>query len=197
MKKLLLLLPFMVVMAQPPMLSPEAAEALAAATAEDHRDMMRQLGITVLRPGPSGRDGAPNAANYDETKANPFPEYPAVLTLKNGKQVTSAKMWTEKRRPEIVEEFDREVLGRVPKNGPKVAWTVTQTVETTVGKLPVVAKQLSGRLDNSAFPEVSVEIQMVVVTPAAATGPVPVMMMFGRAALPGAPLPAGMRMPPP
>jgi hypothetical protein len=48
----------------------EAAKALAAATADDHKDMMRQLGIKALRPGPSGREGAPNQANYDESKAN-------------------------------------------------------------------------------------------------------------------------------
>lgn len=197
MNKLWFTMPCVVALAQPPMLSPEAAKAQAAATAEDHRNMMRQLGITALRPGPSGREGAPNAANYDEAKANPFPEYPALLTLKNGQPVTSAKIWISQRRPEIVEDFDREVLGRVPKQAPKVTWTVTQTLATTVGKLPVVAKQLAGRVENGGFPEISVEIQMVLVTPASATGPVPLMMMFGRAALPGAPLPAGMRIPPP
>src|SRR5690606_3967786 len=40
-------------------------------TADDHADMMRQLGITKLRPGPSGQENAPNAANYDEALANP------------------------------------------------------------------------------------------------------------------------------
>ena len=177
--------------------NPEALKALAAATAEDHRDMMRQLGITALRPGPSGRDGAPNQANYDESKANPFPDFPAILTLKNGKKVSSAKVWNEKRRPEIVEEFDREVLGRVPRNVPKVTWTVTNTVETTVGPHKAVAKQLTGHVDNSAFPEIQVDIQMVLVTPAAAKGPVPVMMMFGRAALPGDTSPGGRLGPPP
>ena len=45
----------------------------AAATAADHQNMMEQLGITALRPGPSGNESAPNHANYDEAKANPFP----------------------------------------------------------------------------------------------------------------------------
>jgi len=38
-----------------------------------------------------------------------------VLTLKSGKKVTSAKTWREQRRPEIVEDFDREVLGAFPR----------------------------------------------------------------------------------
>src|SRR5215212_12152849 len=58
-------------------------------TADDHRQMMQQLGITALRPGPSGNEQAPNHANYDEAKANPFPKLPALLTLKNGQHVTT------------------------------------------------------------------------------------------------------------
>src|SRR5215467_3573998 len=89
---------------------------------QDHRNMMEQLGIKALRPGPNGRAaaGEPNAANYDPTKANPYPDLPDVLTLKNGKKVTAAAMWWNQRRPEIVEDFEREVVGRVPKNAPKV-----------------------------------------------------------------------------
>ena len=91
---------------------------------QDHKNMMDQLGITQLRPGPSGQPGKTNSANYDEAKANPFPDLPDVLTLKNGQKVTTAEMWWKQRRPEIVEDFEREVIGRVPKNVPKVNWTV-------------------------------------------------------------------------
>src|SRR6266550_8709274 len=86
--------------------------------AEDHQNMMDQLGIKALRPGPSGTETAPNHANYEEAAANPFPDLPEVLTLKNGKKVTTRDMWWNQRRPEITEDFDREVLGRVPKNVP-------------------------------------------------------------------------------
>ena len=64
--------------------------------------MMDQLGIKALRPGPSGTETAPNHANYDEATANPFPILPDVLTLKNGKKVTTAAMWWNQRRPEIM-----------------------------------------------------------------------------------------------
>src|SRR4051794_12039417 len=44
--------------------------------AQDHQNMMEQLGIKALRPGPNGNEKAPNHANYDESKANPFPDLP-------------------------------------------------------------------------------------------------------------------------
>jgi lysophospholipase L1-like esterase len=158
-----------------------AAQSGGWTAAEDHQNMMAQLGIRKLRPGPSGNESAPNHANYDEAAANPFPNLPEVLTLKNGTKVTSADMWWRQRRPEIVEDFDREVLGRVPKNVPRVTWTVNNTVNGTVGSYPVVRKQLVGHVDNSSFPAIRVDIQMTLVTPTNARAPVPVMMMFGGA----------------
>ena len=160
-----------------------------AATAEDHRNMMEQLGIKALRPGPSGNENAPNHANYDEAKANPFPDYPDLLTLKSGKRVTTAEGWWKQRRPEIVEDFEREVLGRVPANAPKVTWSVVRESKEKVGPWPVTARQLKGHLDNSAFPEITVDIDMVLVTPSWTTSGVPVMIMFGRPAFPSDPVP--------
>jgi len=163
--------------------SPVAPGAAAAAqtgptTAEDHQNMKDQLGIRTLRPGPSGNEQAPNHANYDEATANPFPVLPDVLMLKDGRKVTTPAMWAT-RRAEIIEEFDREVLGRVPKSVPKVTWEVTETLPSTVGGRAVMGKKLIGRVDNSSYPAATVEIQMTLVVPADAKGPVPVMMMFG------------------
>jgi lysophospholipase L1-like esterase len=175
------LVPAPAILAQQQPASPEPSNWTAQ---QDHQNMMEQLGIKALRPGPSGNEAAPNHANYDESQANPFPRLPAVLVLKNGAAVTSARTWREQRRPEIVEDFEREVLGRVPKNVPKVTWTVAKTVETTVGSSPVIGKQIVGHVDNALDPSINVDIQMVLVTPARATGPVPVMMMFGGRGLP-------------
>ena len=112
---------------------------------QDHQNMKEQLGITKLRPGPSGQPNATNSANYDQSKANPFPDLPDVLTLKNGQKVTSADIWWKQRRPEIVEDFEREVIGRVPKNVPKVNWTVvTQIVDGVVGDIPPLARNWWG-----------------------------------------------------
>ena len=60
---------------------------------QDHKNMMEQLGIRHLRPGPSGNPTATNSANYDQAKANPFPDLPDLLTLKNGQKVTTAEVW--------------------------------------------------------------------------------------------------------
>jgi len=157
---------------------------------DDHQNMMDQLGIKALRPGPSGNESAPNHANYDEATANPHPNLPDVLTLKNGKKVTSKAMWWNQRRPEIVEEFEREVLGRVPKAAPKVNWEVTKTADATVGSHAVVGKQLLGHVDNSSYPDIKVDIQMTVVIPAHAKAPVPAMMMFGGRSIPEVAFPA-------
>src|SRR5580704_19067852 len=106
--------------------------------AEDRQNMMDQLGIKALRPGPSGNETAPNHANYDESTANPYPNLPDVLTTKNGKRVVNPAMWWNQRRPEIVEDFEREVLGRVPANAPRVIWEVTKTAEAKLGGHPVI-----------------------------------------------------------
>ena len=148
--------------------------------------MMEQLGITALRPGPSGRaaPGAPNAANYDPKIANPFPDLPDVLTLQDGRRVSTARMWREERRSEIVEDFEREVVGRVPDDVPDVTWEVAETIEYELGGAPIVGKRLVGRVDNSACPKIEVTINMVVVVPKNAAGKVPLLMMFGRPRLP-------------
>ena len=49
--------------------------------------MMDLLGITALRPGASGDEKAPDHANYDESQANPFPNLPDPLVMKNGEKV--------------------------------------------------------------------------------------------------------------
>ncbi|HEY1380962.1 MAG TPA: hypothetical protein VGF55_29450 [Gemmataceae bacterium] len=147
---------------------------------QDHRRMLDLLKIDRLRPGADGRNpNAPNAANYDESKATPYPDLPDPLTLKDGRKVTTADMWWKQRRPEIVEDFDREVYGRVPKDTPAVRWEVTETKNETVGGVAVVTKKLVGHVDHSSYPPVTVDIQLTLTTPANAAGPVPVMMEFG------------------
>ncbi|MBN2593143.1 MAG: hypothetical protein JXA81_06525, partial [Sedimentisphaerales bacterium] len=100
-------------------------EEIRRLTAEDHQKMMDLIGINSLRPGRNGMNPqAENYANYDEAKANPYPNLPDPLVLKNGQKVTTAQMWWNQRRPEIVEDFDGEIYGRVPKDTPKVKWEV-------------------------------------------------------------------------
>jgi hypothetical protein len=159
-------------------LTPEQ-QAQQEATRQDHKRMLESLKIAALRPGANPNNPqAPNAVNYDESKANPYPKLPDPLVLRNGRKVTSARMWRLKRRPEIVEDFDSEVYGRAPKNAPRVAWEVMTTKETKFD-IPVITKQLIGRVDNSAYPQITVNIQLTLTTPADAMSGVPVMMQFG------------------
>jgi len=151
---------------------------------QDHKNMMDQLGIKALRPGPSGDEKAPNHANYDEALANPYPNLPDLLTLKNGKKVTTPEMWWKQRRPEIAEDLEREMYGRLPNKIPKVTWTVKYTDFEYMGFTPVIAKQLVGHVDNTDCPLINVDINMTLVLPAKAKGKVPVLMMFGRSAVP-------------
>jgi len=151
---------------------------------QDHQNMMDQLGIKALRPGPSGNEKAPNHANYDESKANPFPDLPDPLTTTDGQKVTTPQVWWDKRRPEVVEMLEKDVYGRIPSNVPKVTWNVTTVDHEMIGFTPVIAKDLIGEVDNSSCPKINVRIHMTLVTPANAKGPVPVLMMFGRAGFP-------------
>ena len=158
---------------------------------QDHQNMMDQLGIKALRSGPSGNDSAPNHANNDESKANPYTNVPDPLVMNDGSKVTTAKMWWDDRRPQIVEGFDKYVYGRVPNNLPSVKWTVTTVDHEFLGFNPITVKELIGEVDNSAYPAISVKIHMTLVTPARAAGPVPVLIMFGPTGFPNPNEPRG------
>ena len=164
--------------AQRPAPTPEQL-AQQAASEKDHQRLMDLLGIKELRHGADNDPKSPYMANYDESKANVYPTLPDPLLLKDGKRVTSAKIWWTKRRPEIVEDFDREILGRVPANTPKVTWEVVSTTQEKVGDVPVITKKLAGHVDNSADPKIKVTIELELSTPANTTGPVPVIMEIG------------------
>ena len=146
---------------------------------QDHDNMMQQLGIKKLRPGPSGNESAPNHANYDESLANPCPQLPDILTAKDGKKITTADMWWKQRRPEIAEDIEKEMYGRLPATIPKVTWTVKITDREFVGRTPVIARMLVGHVDNSSYPLINVDINMMLVVPTNVKGLVPVLMMFG------------------
>jgi len=158
--------------------SPNSLPPPVKLTAEqDHKRMMALLNITSLRPGRDGMNPkSSNYANYDESKANPYPDLPDPLVLKNGQKVTTPEIWWNQRRPEIVEDFDSEIYGRVPQNTPKVNWEVISTTNEQNGDVPVVTKKLVGHVDNSSYPLITVDIDLTLTTPADATGPVPVMM---------------------
>jgi hypothetical protein len=157
---------------------PVVAPAQSFTTEQDHQNMMDQLGIKTLRPGPNGDEKAPDHANYDETKANPYPDWPEVLTSNGGQKITTTDQWWQTRRREIVEAFEREVYGRVPAHVPGVTWRVSKSEKEVLGETAIEASRLLGHVDHSAFPALSVDIDAMLVLPTQAKGPVPVLVMF-------------------
>jgi hypothetical protein len=151
----------------------------------DYGNMLQQLHIDSTRRGPSGNPQASDAANSDESKATQYTSLPNPLILNDGQPVTSAKIWWDQRRPQIVEEFDREVYGRMPANLPKVRWEVVSTVYDTSHHVPAITKKLIGHVDNSSYPAITVNIELTLSTPANIKTPVPVIMEFGFVFPPG------------
>ena len=169
------------------LLAAGAGAAAAAATLEppvrltaeqDHQRLLDLLHIRELRRGPDGDPTSPRAANFDESKVKPY-ELPDPLLSKSGQRVKTSDAWWKQRRPELVELFDREIYGRVPRETPKVIWQVIRTDHDSQEGVPVITKELVGHLDNSSYPLINVDIQLTLTTPANASGPVPVMLELG------------------
>jgi len=168
--------------------APSAQATVVMLTSQQDHD--RQMKLLKISGFPAGPD-AYQAATYDEATATPYPTLPDPLVMNDGTKVTTPAQWT-KRRAEIKELFDREVYGRVPKNMPAVKWEVVSSEKglpmsaglfgatpQPVSDIQVITKQLVGHVDNSSYPAITVNIGMTLVTPANATGPVPIVMQFG------------------
>jgi hypothetical protein len=148
---------------------------------DDYQNMLDQLGIKKMR---RGRDAKAKDTS-DEATANPYKEsMPDLMTFKDGTKVKTADQWP-KRRGEIVEDFEGEVYGRIPKNVPKVKWEVTNTAEGESGGIATVTKTLAGHVDNSGFPQIEVTIQANFTVPKNAAGKLPIILQFGFGGKPG------------
>ncbi|NHK28338.1 acetylxylan esterase [Parvularcula flava] len=146
---------------------------------EDHRRMLDLLGLEALRPGRNGMDPeAENYANYDEATSNPYPDLPPLMITENGEPVTGPQMWEETRRPELVGIFSEEIYGHAPAVTPSVTWEVVAEREETVAGVPAIVRDYVGRVDNSAYPAIEVNIDMTLTLPAEAEGPVPAIVSF-------------------
>lgn len=158
--------------------NPAKRDSIQKLTDIDYKYMLNQLKITSLRPGVDGYNmQSPNAVNYDEEKATIYPNLPDPLILKNGKKVTSEKLWWDKRRPEIVKDFDEEIYGITPANTPKVkSWIIKDQRVDTVDNILIDVKKMVGIVDNSSFPSIAVEIEMVLKTPKNVSTPIPVII---------------------
>lgn len=80
------------------------------------------------------------------------------------------------RRPELFEEFDREIYGRVPANTPKVQWVVVSSKDDKIGNTDVTVQKLQGIVDNSIFPTIEVKMDLTLTLPKQSLKPVPVIV---------------------
>ncbi len=74
----------------------------------------------------------PAETNYDESKV---PEYtlPDPLLFSNGRRVTDARTWREKRRPEILRLFEKYVYGKAPGRPEQMTFRVRSVAEDALG----------------------------------------------------------------
>src|SRR2546425_4012268 len=62
--------------------------------------------------------------NYDESKIPPY-TLPDPFTCADGTKVTDAKMWSERRRPELLELFRVTMHGRSPARPSEMKFEIT------------------------------------------------------------------------
>ncbi|MGH9620695.1 MAG: acetylxylan esterase [Bryobacteraceae bacterium] len=164
---------------------------------QDHRRMLNLLHIESLRPGADPHHpNAPNAVNYDESKVKPY-TLPNALVFNDGQKVATPAMWWNKRRPQLVWMFNESMYGWIPAYTPKVNWQLAGIVHNKIGSYPVITKKLVGHVDDSFYPPIAVNIPLTLVTPANATGPVPVILEFHFVFPKGFKWPKGFHPPPP
>jgi hypothetical protein len=150
--------------------TPAERAAIDAASAAERNRELKLLGITAMQPGATAYDvGKPGNANYDEAKANPYPQLPALLMMSDGRKVTTAAEWAMRRR-ELQTMFAEDVYGKYPANVPPVSWQMDSLQQMVVAGVPAIVRHISGHVDNSGDPAITVNIEGDVVTPASMQG---------------------------
>jgi hypothetical protein len=115
---------------------------------------------------------AQNNANYDESQV-PAYTLPELLTLQNGKKVTSTKAWNKERRPEILKLFETNVYGRTMVGRPKeMTWEVVNEKKTHNDSAieKTVTIYFAGKKEGP-------KMDLKLVLPARAAKPVPVFLI--------------------
>jgi hypothetical protein len=118
-------------------------------------------------------------SNYTEAKV-PAYKLPDPLTMANGERVTSAAMWFQRRRLEILRIYRTEIYGHVPENAPPVSWEVVET-DRTARAGSAILKRVAGKMGRKLD---GPRLNMTVYLPARAGGPVPLLLgiTFGSSA---------------
>ena len=112
--------------------------------------------------------------NYDETKVGTY-TLPDPLVLANGKPVSDAKTWTQKRRPELVRMFEENQYGSSPGRPAEMSFDVfDKGTPAFDGK--ALRRQVTVYFSkNKNGPK----MDLLVYLPAAARKPVPLLLNLG------------------
>jgi beta-glucosidase len=164
-------------------------------------DPTRPAHVTQRQPGPTNnwydslgntfvRSQWGNWSNYDESRAGGTAS-PDPLVLKDGSRVADANTWWSRRRPEILNDFQTQIYGRMPPNTPKVTFEVASVDSTTFAGKAVI-KKVVGHIDNSRYPAAKPSIDITMYLPAKPSGRVPVIVTAGGLFAPPNQLPASV-----
>ncbi len=134
------------------------------------------IALTIMAAGlasnaPS-RCSAAESINYDESKV-PAYVLPDPLLMQDGRPVTSATMWRELRRPEILELFRTQVYGRQLPTPEGLRFDVAEdTPAALVGK----ATRKRIRVDFAGRKETWPGVRLTLILPGNARNPVPALV---------------------
>jgi hypothetical protein len=110
--------------------------------------------------------------NYDEAHVGAY-TLPDVLKMQNGKEVTDAKTWTEKRRSEIVKLFEEYQFGKMPPRPTSLSFNVFDT-GTSVFNGKAIRKQVTVYFTKDTSDH---KMDLLIYLPAKAQKPVPLLLM--------------------
>lgn len=140
------------------------------------------IAATILIPSPARAQvaDAPDAkianipVNYTEAKVGTY-TLPDPLKLANGQAVTDAATWTEKRRPEILKMIEEGQFGRSPARPAEMTFDVTDK-GTPAFDGKATRKQVTIYFTKDKTKDY---VDVLIYLPAAAKGPVPVLLSMG------------------
>jgi hypothetical protein len=111
--------------------------------------------------------------NYYEEKVPAF-TIPEVLTDASGNKITSAKVWTKSRRPELLRIFRENVYGRIPETLYSKSFEVVNTDENAMGGAATL-KQVDITIASGSQ---SLVIHLNLFVPNSARKPVPAFLLI-------------------
>jgi hypothetical protein len=137
--------------------------------------VLAEMDAELLKLGPKPLP-APQAGtiNVNEAKVRPY-TLPDPLTLSDGKSVSDAKTWWQRRRPEIVSLFETQEYGIAPGRPPDERFEVFDK-GTPAFDRSAIRKQVMIHLSKDPG---APQIQLLEYVPAGAKGRVPMLLLIG------------------